>query len=152
MKKVAISLLTLTLTAGALTGCTEGNNTGGSALVGAAAGGLIGSQFFHGGGAVAGVIGATLLGGFLGYKVGQYMDRQDQANMRSAIATTPVGDQATWTNPKTNVTYQVKPVRNYNSDGRYCREYQTKVQINGKWQSAYGKACRQPDGSWKIVK
>ncbi len=30
-----------------------------------------------------------------------------------------------------------------------CREYQTTVTIDGKPQKAYGKACRQPDGTWK---
>jgi surface antigen len=35
--------------------------------------------------------------------------------------------------------------------GKYCREYVTKATIAGKEEQAYGKACRQPDGSWKIV-
>lgn len=30
-----------------------------------------------------------------------------------------------------------------------CREYQTTVNIGGKPQKAYGRACRQPDGTWK---
>jgi hypothetical protein len=30
-----------------------------------------------------------------------------------------------------------------------CREYQTTVTIDGKPEKAYGKACRQPDGTWK---
>ena len=32
----------------------------------------------------------------------------------------------------------------------YCREYQHTVTIDGKQEKAYGTACRQPDGSWKI--
>lgn len=33
----------------------------------------------------------------------------------------------------------------------YCREYQTTARINGALQKTYGTACRQPDGSWRIV-
>ena len=33
----------------------------------------------------------------------------------------------------------------------YCREYQSTAKVDGKPAPSYGKACRQPDGSWKIV-
>ena len=33
--------------------------------------------------------------------------------------------------------------------GPECREYHTTVTIDGKPQKAYGKACRQTDGTWK---
>ncbi|HZT52258.1 MAG TPA: hypothetical protein VFA22_10015 [Stellaceae bacterium] len=32
-----------------------------------------------------------------------------------------------------------------------CREFQRTVEIGGKRQNAYGIACRQPDGSWRIT-
>ena len=35
--------------------------------------------------------------------------------------------------------------------GTYCREYQQTVTIDGKQERSYGTACRQPDGTWKIV-
>lgn len=34
---------------------------------------------------------------------------------------------------------------------QYCREFQREVIIDGKPEHAYGTACLQPDGSWKIV-
>ena len=37
------------------------------------------------------------------------------------------------------------------SAGGPCREFQESVIIDGKTQRAYGTACRQPDGTWKIV-
>ncbi len=44
------------------------------------------------------------------------------------------------------------PVETYQrDDGQYCREFQQTVTIGGKTEEAYGTACRQPDGSWKIV-
>ncbi len=45
------------------------------------------------------------------------------------------------------VSLAPEPPRN---DGT-CREYQTRIKIDGKWQNAYGTTCRQPDGSWQNV-
>ncbi len=33
----------------------------------------------------------------------------------------------------------------------YCREYQQKIRIDGRWVQGYGTACLQPDGSWHAV-
>jgi hypothetical protein len=35
--------------------------------------------------------------------------------------------------------------------GDYCREYQKTIRVGGQYQSGYGTACMQPDGSWMIV-
>ena len=32
-----------------------------------------------------------------------------------------------------------------------CREYQTRVQIDGRAQTANGFGCRQADGSWRVM-
>jgi hypothetical protein len=32
-----------------------------------------------------------------------------------------------------------------------CREYQTTTTIDGRPQRSYGTACRQPDGTWRIM-
>lgn len=37
------------------------------------------------------------------------------------------------------------------SSGRYCREFQQTVTIEGKDEHAYGTACQQPDGAWEVV-
>lgn len=36
--------------------------------------------------------------------------------------------------------------------GRTCREYQTTVSVGGAVQPAFGTACLQPDGSWRVVR
>ena len=33
----------------------------------------------------------------------------------------------------------------------YCREYQQMIVANGRERVAYGEACLQPDGSWRVV-
>jgi surface antigen len=37
------------------------------------------------------------------------------------------------------------------SYGGYCREFQQTVRVGGRSRQAYGTACREPDGSWRIV-
>jgi hypothetical protein len=36
-------------------------------------------------------------------------------------------------------------------DGRYCREYQATIDIDGQPRPSYGTVCMQPDGTWRIV-
>lgn len=140
-----------------MSACTPGNNVPGATATGALAGGLIGNQLFQGKNAFAGVLAGALIGGVIGNRIGVYMDEQDKANMQSAIVNTPVNQQASWTSNNAGpdgqpVTYTVTPTRNYYSHThRYCREYQTTVTVGGKAQQAYGKACRMPDGQWKVV-
>ncbi len=150
MRKIIISAVTASLLAMGLYGCEPGQNVPGATVVGAATGGLLAGALFHGRGDVTGIIAGTLIGGTVGYLVGRQMDQQDRANMANAIVDTPVGQEATWTNNDSHVTYTVHPVRNYQVEGRYCREYQTRINVGGKLQTAYGHACRMPDGQWKI--
>lgn len=46
-----------------------------------------------------------------------------------------------------------EPVTNsyYARNGQLCREYQTSGWVGGSMQEAYGTACLQPDGSWRVV-
>lgn len=37
------------------------------------------------------------------------------------------------------------------TEGRYCREYQAAVTIDGRPHSSFGTACLGPDGAWRIV-
>lgn len=140
-----------------MTGCTPGNNVPGSTAAGALAGGLVGNQLFHGKNAFAGVLAGALIGGVIGDQIGQHMDKQDQINMKSAVINTPMNQEATWKSDKAGpggrpVTYTVRPVRNFSTAASsYCREYQTTVTVGGEAKHAYGKACRNPDGSWKIL-
>ena len=39
----------------------------------------------------------------------------------------------------------------YDPERPYCREYQRTVRIGGRERLSYGRACLQPDGTWKIV-
>jgi surface antigen len=76
--------------------------------------------------------------------------RANQAVTRAHTA--PLGDKITWNNPQNEHSGSVTPVRDgYSESGRYCREFYQTVSIAGKTEDAYGVACRQPDGTWRIV-
>jgi surface antigen len=124
----------------------------GGAIVGGVAGGLVGSQIGSGRGRIAAIIGGTLAGAALGSYVGGSMDRDDQRRASQALESHETGKTVQWRNPGSGHGYEMTPTRTYRaSDGRYCREFTTRVTIGGKNEEAYGTACRMPDGSWQII-
>lgn len=133
----------------------ENNKTTGGTLLGALGGALIGSQIGGGSGRIAGAVAGTLIGGFIGHQIGQQLDRDDMERARSAqqrAYLAPIGQQITWNNPDNGHGGTITPTRDGRAaDGRYCREYQTTVTVGGETQKAYGTACREPDGSWRVV-
>jgi surface antigen len=155
LRKIAPALIALTVMAG----CTTdgiGPKQGFGTLGGAAAGGLLGAQIGGGGGKLAATAAGTLLGAFLGSEIGSSLDRADQAYAGRAVQqayAAPIGQQIVWNNPESGNSGVIVPIR----EGRqantnaYCREYQQTVTVGGRTQQAFGQACQQPDGSWKIV-
>ena len=148
MKKLIVASLSLSVF---LAGCSNVTNEGVGTIGGGVVGGLVGSQFGSGSGKVAAAAGGALIGAFLGGKIGQYMDRQDRMEMQRALETAPTGQSINWSNPDNGNQYSVKPTRTYYSNQQPCREYITHAVIGGKTQQIYGKACRQTDGSWRVV-
>ncbi len=135
-------------------GCAEvGQKTTIGGLGGAAAGGLIAAATS---GNPAAIAGGVLLGGLLGGAVGNVLDQRDKQMAaqaaHQALEAAPSGVAVPWRNPDSGHTGAITPVRTYQvADGSYCREYQQVVTIGGQQERSYGTACRQPDGSWKIV-
>jgi surface antigen len=131
------------------------NKTTAGTLLGAVGGGLLGSQVGSGKGTLIAVGAGTLLGAFIGKSVGESLDRADvnyanQAQTKAHAA--PLGQQISWNNPESGHSGTITPRREGNDTaGNYCREYQQTVQVGGKTEQAYGTACRQPDGTWKVV-
>lgn len=145
------------LLAVALAACTAGREKEqAGAVVGAGLGALAGSQIGDGRGQLAAVAIGTLLGAWAGSEVGRRLDERDrllhQQAAQQALEVNRSGTASTWTNPDTGHAGSVTPVRTYQTGtGEYCREYQQTVTVGGQTEQAYGTACRQPDGSWKVV-
>jgi len=140
-----------------LAGCEDaGTKETLGTLGGAAAGGLIGSQIGSGSGQLIAVGAGVLIGGWLGNKIGKDLDENDRRKLEEAQAKAheaPVGEEVTWSNPDNGHSGTVVATREGTSDstGEYCREYQQTVTVGGETQEAYGTACRQEDGSWRVV-
>ena len=138
-------------------GCASdaGPNQTGGALLGAGLGALVGSQFGHGDGRLAATAIGTLAGAAIGSNVGKRLDDQDRQRMHDAEArayNAKVGETIVWNNPDNGHGGSVTPTRDGRRGDEYCREFQTEIIIGGQKEKSYGTACRQPDGSWKIVK
>lgn len=123
---------------------------------GAVLGGLAGSAIGSGSGRLIAVGAGTLLGAIAGSEIGKSLDRADRLYMErttySALENGRSNQPQTWQNPDSGHYGTVTPQPAYtNTQGQYCREYQQTVTIGGQVEQAYGTACRQPDGTWKIV-
>ena len=125
--------------------------------IGAGLGALAGSQIGSGRGQLAAVAIGALAGAFIGSEIGKSLDKADrlyaQQAQKKAYAA-PIGETIAWNNPDSGNSGTFTPTRDgtNTATGEYCREYQTTVNVGGKTESAYGTACRQPDGSWRITK
>lgn len=64
--------------------------------------------------------------------------------------TAPVGEKIMWETDDSS-GYVVTTKQGSTSDGLTCREFQQEITVGGKTEEAYGTACLQADGSWKIV-
>ena len=146
---VAAGALSLTACEGA-----GGKETAGT-LLGAAGGALLGAQFGGGSGQVLAGIAGGLAGAYLGNQIGRSLDRADQAYAEQAsnrALEAPVGQTITWNNPDSGNSGTYTPTRDgTDANGNFCREFQTTVTIGGKVEQAYGTACQQPDGSWRVA-
>lgn len=153
-KAVAIVLIGLTITA-----CTDMGGPVTKAqigtLMGAAGGAAVGSQFGKGSGNVAMIALGTMAGAALGNSLGGSLDKIDQQyatnTTQQTLETAPIGHVSTWQNPDSGNSGTVVPTRTYNAGGMNCREFTQTVTIDGKSERAFGKACRQNDGTWQIA-
>ena len=154
LRRVMSAFLALSL----VTGCAssggggitkEQGGTALGALGGAAAGAALGDGNWWAIGAGA------LVGGLIGNRVGNYLDERDQQQAYStanyALDNNADGQTARWSNPQNNTGGYTTPTETYQTANGTCRTYQTGVSANGQTQSGTGTACRQADGTWKLV-
>jgi surface antigen len=153
MKSVLALLATLALASGCTT--DRGPKEIGGAVIGGAAGGLLGSQIGDGTGQLVATAAGVFLGAWLGSEIGRSLDENDrreaERSAQVALEQNPDGRATTWQNPNSGHSGSTTPTRTYETTSGPCREYTTSVVIDGKTQTAHGTACREPDGTWRIV-
>ena len=151
------SVLAVVTALALLPACTadRGPKEIGGAVIGGAAGGLLGSQIGDGTGQIAATAAGVFLGAWLGSEIGRSLDENDrreaERSAQVALERNPDGQPSTWKNPNSGASGSTTPTRTYDTSEGTCREYTTSVVIDGKTQTAHGTACREPDGTWRIV-
>ena len=125
------------------------------AATGGALGGLLGAQFGHGDGQLAATGVGVLIGALIGSEVGRSLDEQDRMRADRAVSearAAPIGQTIVWSNPESGNMGTVTPMREGTStSGLYCRQFEQTITVSGGTQTAYGTACQQSDGTWRIV-
>ncbi len=146
--RLIVLVLTGTLVLG---GCAMTKEEAGTAT-GAVAGGVLGSTIGDGRGQIAATFVGMVLGALVGQEVGRSLDRMDEWHAQHVLEYNRAGETTRWVNPDGDQEVAITPTKTYErSPGQYCREFQTEITVGGKREKAYGTACRQADGSWKIL-
>ena len=143
--------------------CTyAGSGFNGGSLLGAALGGFAGSHIGGGSGRLA----ATALGVFLGSAIGSSAGSRCRTVTSSRYSgSTPYYREVrphSHSQPQryyyqAPVTRVVSPAPRLQTviaapaEQTVCREYTAEAMIAGELQPIFGTACRQADGSWRIV-
>jgi len=151
-QRVMFIVFTLLLTACKTNG---GKNENTGTILGGVLGAVVGSQVGRGDGRVVAGAAGAILGAYLGGQIGRELDEADRIKMaqttQRALEKGKNNTVVPWVNPNTQHSGTVTPKAFYFPKGQTCREFTQTVTIGGKTKEAYGKACRQSDGSWKIV-
>lgn len=119
-------------------------------LIGAGLGALAGAHVGDGRGKLAATALGTLVGYVIGREVGAAFTHDDVTCFARTLEHAPDRHTIAW-NQQDRVHYSVTPTATRERDGGYCREYTATARIGGETRTVYGTACRQPDGSWKLV-
>lgn len=174
MPRAPAKLLVAFAALGLLSACAAGpgevgfNKTTAGGLAGAAGGAYAGSRLFGGSNGMIGkgsttqmigVAGGTLLGALIGGSVGSSLDRADQ-NAVPRAQTRRGAPDISWSDPDSD-TSRAAPARpapariiregRDRDTGELCREFVQEIQVGGRIEKGWGIACRQEDGSWRVV-
>lgn len=124
-------------------------------LAGAIIGGLLGNAAGHGGGGAT--IAGVILGGAVGAALTSNMDCEDRSyaykTYYDGFNSGRAGRRYDWNNPHNGHRGQFRVGSYYNDpSGFRCARFTQTTYIQGRSYDAKGVACRQPDGSWAVVR
>lgn len=153
------ALVLMALASFSLGACESVNNAGQKETIGgvtgAVVGGLLGSKVGGGSGQLWATGAGVLLGTLVGSEIGKSLDKADMAYIKQTnqqAYEAPIGETINWNNPESGNYGQVTPKRDgYTAGGRYCREFEQIIYVDGVQETARGTACQNPDGTWEIL-
>lgn len=120
-------------------------------LVGGIAGAALGSQFGKGDGKTIAIISGAIVGVLAGGSIGRSVDVSNSECISQTLNNVPDAQPVVWQGSQDR-TYSITPTNTFEvAPGAYCREYTSTAKVGSEKQQVQGTACRQPDGSWKII-
>lgn len=96
------------------------------------------------------MVGGIAVAPLVGNIIGRSMDDVDQYCVSRVLEYAPDRARIHWYGDP-GIAYGVTPLNTFERDGRYCREFHTAAQIDGRSERTYGIACRMPDGMWQVM-
>lgn len=89
-------------------------------------------------------------------EVSESLDQGDRAQMgrtvQQVLESNKTGQSFTWSNAESGHLGTVMPTRTFeNDEGQSCRDFQQTVTVYSETYLAYNSACRQADGTWKLL-
>lgn len=98
---------------------------------------------------------APATGALVGAKVGTSMDQIDQTCVARILEFAPDRAPVRWYGaPRMDYggpAFAVTPLRTFERDGQFCRDYQATATVSGQDEQIYGTACRMTDGVWRVA-
>jgi surface antigen len=119
------------------------------AAVGGVVGGAIGSTIGQGDGRTVAIIVGSILGAAVGASVGRDMDEADRACLGQSLELARRGQRVAWEDPS-GVRYLLTPTRDFQRDGRPCRDFDLQVQGRGR-ETVRRTACTNGKGEWRVL-
>jgi surface antigen len=158
MKKIISAFVIATL----LTACSENgqpdsifNKQTAGTLLGGATGGFIGSRIGGGDGKIIATAVGGVLGALVGSQIGKTLDDHDKSligqTTYKTLETVPPYEPSQWRNPQTGNYGEISAGPTYQQNGHNCRPFTQTIFIDGRAETARGQACKQGDGTWKVV-
>ncbi len=128
----------------------------GAAIAGAIIGGLLGNAVGGNGNRAGTTIAGVVVGGALGAVLTRGLDCEDRGYAYKAYSDGfSAGRPNTsyqWRNPRNGNYGDIRIADYYNDGGGFrCANYSQRIYINNRPQTAVGRACQQPDGTWVVV-
>ena len=147
----SISIIAIVFVLALLAGCRRGDD----AATGVGAGGPSGNQASSNQSrAVATAVG-SVMGGISGHQIGRSLDEADRraamAAEYRALEYGKAGVATPWRNPDNGHHGSVVAENPYVSGNQHCRNFAHTVYVDGTPQTMKGRACRNPDGTWRNV-
>ncbi|WP_316859835.1 RT0821/Lpp0805 family surface protein [uncultured Cohaesibacter sp.] len=137
----------------ALAGCQAGPKETLGGLTGAVAGGVLGAQVGQGEGQMVAIAAGAALGALAGTAIGRALDDNDrrlaEEAQNRALEYGRSGAPVAWNNPDSGHYGQIVPTQAYTTNSLTCRDYTHTIYIDGRPETARGRACREPDGTWR---